>query len=69
MSAFDEKHPHPSAEGDTHAQVHHEPLGHSATFKADDVMHPDMVNVVEDNHSNGADDNEEFPYEEHQFTW
>lgn len=65
MSAFDEKPPHASsAEVDTH-----DPLGHSATFKADDVVRSDKVSVFEDNHSNGADDNEEFPYEEHQFTW
>ena len=64
MSAFDEKHPHTSlAEVDTK----HEPLGHSATFKADDVFHSDKVSVFEDKDANA--DNEEFPYEEHQFTW
>ncbi|KAG0039326.1 hypothetical protein BGZ82_008774 [Podila clonocystis] len=58
MSTFDEKHP---AEVDTQAH----PLGHSATFKADDVVHSDKVSIFEDK----GDDNEEFPFEEHQFTW
>lgn len=61
MSTFDEKH---TSSVDTQAH----PLGHSAAFKADDVVHSDKVSVFEDKSFNG-DDNEEFPFEEHQFTW
>ncbi|KAF9175366.1 hypothetical protein BGX20_006251 [Mortierella sp. AD010] len=75
MSTFDEK--HPQKEEYTHeSENHHDnhiPLGCTASFKADDYVHPDhALSFKEDMDSaDGAvmDGDEEFPHEEHQFTW
>ncbi|KAG0295439.1 hypothetical protein BGZ96_011715 [Linnemannia gamsii] len=50
------------------------PLGRTASFKADDYVHTDRpVELTEDKAENvdlrATDDNEEFPPEDHQFTW
>ncbi|KAG0370115.1 hypothetical protein BGZ54_007643 [Gamsiella multidivaricata] len=75
QNTFDEKprpmeshRPQESLEG-------HHPLGHPASFKADDYVHPDhAISFTEDKRSDGGaldinDGDEEFPPEEHQFTW
>jgi len=72
QSTFDEKNVHPT-------EGHHHPLGRSASFKADDYVHPDRpISFLEDKRTDDTDseikaddddENFEFPPEEHQFTW
>ncbi|KAG0345693.1 hypothetical protein BG004_003288 [Podila humilis] len=81
MSTFDEKHPHTSsAEVDNNntSSIHHgrssivdqHPLGSSPAFKADDVVHTENISIYEDKDKDSSfQENEEFPHEEHQFTW
>ncbi|KAK3844378.1 MAG: OPT oligopeptide transporter protein-domain-containing protein [Linnemannia gamsii] len=67
MSVFTEE--KPSARRDSI------PLGRSASFKADDYVHPDHAVSFTEGKGHGEDDvpttndDEEFPPEEHQFTW
>lgn len=50
------------------------PLGRTASFKADDYVHADHPVSFTEGKREGedlvtADDDEEFPPEDHQFTW
>lgn len=50
------------------------PLGRTASFKADDYVHTDHPVSFTEGKREGedlvtADDDEEFPPEDHQFTW
>ncbi|KAF9917746.1 hypothetical protein BX616_000054 [Lobosporangium transversale] len=64
--------PHEKTEYLEEDHVHH-PLGRPASFKADDYVHPDQsVDFQEDKRSDNGNaqfNDEEFPPEEHQFTW
>ncbi|GJJ76309.1 hypothetical protein EMPS_08668 [Entomortierella parvispora] len=67
-----------SDEKNIHLAEGHHPLGRSASFKADDYVHPDRPisfqedKRTDDGHSEikaGDEEEFEFPPEEHQFTW